>query len=286
MPVYVSTRCLVNGNSVCDVLETYARAGLTNVELGCSHECIGDVSPAEFKKYGLNLIAHHYFLPPPEPLIVNLASQDQALLKRSQEQIRRSIDFCHSTGITLFTFHAGFRADPDEKFMFPKAESVSLYEIAFSTFIASVDDINKYAQDKGVRIAIENNVASDYNVLNGQNPFLLLCEAEEYEKLWERTPSANVGILLDLGHLKVTSHWLNFDKYEFIDKVKDRVFAIHVHENNSIVDEHRKLDETSWCLQVTNRECFADLPVVIECVGLNIEEIVQQVDLMQRIPRG
>ena len=282
MTVYVSTLCLANGSNVFDVLETYAKAGLKNIELGSRHEYIGNLSPAKFTQYGFNLIAHHYFPPSPEPFVVNLASQDPVILKRSKEQIKRSIDFCQSMGIKLFTFHAGFRADPDEKLRF--RQPVTPYDIAFDTFIESVNEINRYAQDREVRIAIENNVLSDYNVVEGQNPFLLLCKAEEFERLWERIPSANVGELLDLGHLKVTSYWLGFDRYEFVDQVsRDRVFAVHVHENNGRLDEHRELDEASWCFEVISRNCFADLPMVIECAGLTIEQVIQQVDLVEKV---
>ena len=146
MPVYVSTSCLTNGSNVFDVLEAYAKAGLRNIELGSAHKYISNLSPAKFTQYGFNLIAHHYFPPSPEPLIVNLASQDTLILKRSKDQIKRSIDFCHSMGIKLFTFHAGFRADPTEKLEFI-GQSVSPYETAFDAFIESVDEINRYAQD-------------------------------------------------------------------------------------------------------------------------------------------
>jgi sugar phosphate isomerase/epimerase len=282
MPVYVSTSCLANGSNVFDVLETYAKAGLRNIELGSPHKYISNLSPAKFARYGFNLIAHHYFPPPHEPLIVNLASYDAVILKRSKDQIKRSIAFCHSLGIKLFTFHAGFRADPTEKLEFI-GQPVTPYETAFDTFVESVNEINRYAKGKGVRIAIENNVLSDYNVVEGQNPFLLLCKAEEFERVWERIPSANVGILLDLGHLKVTSHWLKFDRYEFIDRVEDRVFAIHVHENNGRMDEHRELGETSWCFEVTSRKYFTNLPVVLESSGLIIDQIGQQVSLIEKI---
>jgi len=282
MPVYVSTSCLRNTSNVFDVLKAYAEAGLSNVELGVAHRHVGELSPHGFKRYGFNFLCHHYFPPPAKPFIVNLASQDMMILKQSKEQIKRSIEFCCNLGIRLFTFHAGFRADPDEKFKFHRGQQVAPYETAFNTFLASVEELNSYALERGVGIAIENNVLSDYNVVDGQNPFLLLCEAEEFERLWERIPSANVGILLDLGHLKVTSHWLNFDRYQFIDRVRDRVFAIHLHENNGRLDEHRELDKTSWCFEVISRKYFSGLPVVLESVGLTVNQIVHEVSAIEK----
>lgn len=282
MPIYVSTSCLVNGNDVFDVLETYARAGLRNVELGSHHKYVAGLSPGNFMRYDFNFLVHHYFPPPQMPIIVNLASPNPAILEQSSLHIKTAIDFCHSLGIKLFTFHAGFCLDPDNKFRFPKDQSFN-YEAAFTTFVESVNEINSYAQQRGIKIAIENNVLSEYNVVNGQNRFLLLCRAEEFERLGERIYSANVGITLDLGHLKVTSHWLNFDKYQFIDRAKDKVFAIHIHENKGRVDEHRELDETSWCLEVIGRSGFSKLPIVLESTKLTIEQIIQQVSLMKEV---
>ena len=283
MPIYVSTSCLINGSNIFDVLKTYAQAGLKYVELGSPHEYISSLSPASFKQYDFNLIAHHYFPPPRESFIVNLASQNPVILSQSQVHIERAIEFCHHVGIRLFTFHAGWRADPDVKFRFPQDSLVVPYDTAFSTFIESMDKINSYAQQRGVKIAIENNVLSEYNVVDGQNRFLLLCKADEFERLWERIPSANVGILLDLGHLKVTSHSLNFDRYQFIERVKDRVFALHVHENGDRLDEHRVLDETSWCLEVIGRSGFRKLPIILESTKLSVKQITQQVNLMKEV---
>lgn len=287
MSIYVSTSCLANASNVFEVLEAYAEAGLKNVELGSSPWHTGDLSPHKLKQYGFNFLCHHYFPPPEKPFIVNLASSNPMILQCGTEQIKRSIEFCHYMGIKLFSFHAGFRADPranpNGKFGFPRDKAVTPYETAFDTFVTSVKEINDYALERGISIAVENHVLSDYNVVNGKNPFLLLCEAEEFEKLWTRVPSNNVGILLDLGHLKSTSHWLKFDRYEFIERVKDRVFAIHVHENNGQVDKHMALDETSWCFEIIRRKCFHDIPVVLESFGLTLEQIIQQVSLVERM---
>ena len=271
MTIYISTLCLANGNNMFQVLETYARAGLRNVELNkteTSRNGIDGLSPDKFKQYALGFIAHN-FPHPKEPFIVSLTSQDPMTLKRSRDQIKKAIEFCHSLGIRLFTFHAGFRVDPNNK-----VRRVIPYDTAFATLIESIDEISSYARQMGVKIAVENNVE------DGRSRFPLLYKAEEFERLWQKLPSTNVGILVDLGHVKATSHCLGFDKYEFIDKVKDRVFAFHLNENNGQRDEEKKLDETSWCFEVIGRKCFTKLPVVLEATKVTIDEITQQVSLI------
>lgn len=280
MTVYVSTTCLVNSGNVFEALNDYAELGLKNVELGVSRQQTDDLPVNKFRQYGFAYIVHHYFPPPRQPFIINLASQDAAVLARSREQVIKSLDFCQSLGIRLFSFHGGFRVDPDNGLNFSWQDAVP-HEIAFNTFIESVSEINHYAQERGVRLAVENNVLARHNLVDGQNKICLFCEAEDFTRLWERIPSANMGILLDLGHLKVTSHWLGFDRYEFINRVKDRVFALHVHDNDGEVDNHRPLDATSWCLEIIARKQFRNLPLVLESWKLSPAQVMQQVNLIE-----
>lgn len=283
MAVYVSTNCLRDrSHSIIGVLDAYAGAGLKHVELGTTPESIPGLTMNALRQYDFQFLCHHLFPPPQEPFIINLASQDRGILERSREQLKKSIAFCNSFDIDFFSFHSGFRSDPDIHFNFSRDKAVSHYKIAFNTYIESVEEINNYAQNMGVKIAVENNVLSDYNVINGENPYLLTCRAEEFEELFAAVGSANVGVLLDLGHLKITSHWLGFDKFDFIDRVKDRVFAIHLHDNDELYDAHKMLDETSWCFEVIGSSAFTGLPVVLESANLSIEQIGQQVRLIER----
>jgi len=280
MLVYVSTSCLKNDSDVLNVLKAYKRAGFKNVELGPTYSY--DVNlPSKIKQYDFNFIVHNYFPPPKKPFVINLASQNATILKKSREQIKTSIEFCNRLNIGLFTFHAGFRADPSIKLEFEKSQLVTSYEKALRTFIESVKEINKHAENNGIKIAIENNVLSEYNLVNGRNIFLLMCEYTEFENLFREIPSDNLGALLDLGHLQVTSHWLKFDKYEFVDKLKDKVFLIHVHENNGKVDEHKGLDENSWCLQIISEKFFKKVPVSLESRNLDINEIIRNKKLLE-----
>lgn len=285
MPVYVSTSCLSNGDNVFKVLDTYAKVGLKNIELGSSHKFTENLSPTSFRRYGFNLLCHHYFPPSRSPLIINLASQNKSILKKSREQVKKSVDFCAALSIDLFSVHAGFRADPDksETFTF-QGKKAAPYGRAFATFMESIKEINGYAEERRVRIAVENNVLAGYNMVGGQNPYLLLCQAGEFEDFFAGITSRNVGALLDLGHLNVTANSLGFDRYDFIKRVKVRVFALHVHENNGLVDEHKEVNKTGWYMDIIRN--FNGLPVVIESVNESVEQILKQVKLIEDILRG
>jgi sugar phosphate isomerase/epimerase len=279
--VYVSTACLAGGNDVLQTLDVYAKAKLKNIELGATLSYRDGMEPHLFKRYGFDFIVHNYFPPPRERIIVNLASQDAAILQRSRRQSKDSIDFSHALGLDLFSVHAGFRIEPDENFRFELNGPVAPYDPAFDTFVASVKEINAYAQAKGIRIAIENHGMPERDLSHGRNLAYMLCEAWEFERLWAAVPSANVGMLLDLGHLKVASRSLGFDKEDFMDRVKEKVFSIHVHDNNGRADEHKEVGEGSWCLDVLRRACFPRAKVVTESRELSVKQIAEQVRLLE-----
>lgn len=279
MPVYISSNC-ITGVEVKTVFEDLTRAGLKNIELGA--RALPEGTPLlEVTGMGCNLLAHNYFINPSEPIILNLASSNNKLLRTSREYIFNALDFCYGAGIDLFTIHAGFRADPDLSLKFDTKKPIPEYKKSFDIFVNSVKDINDYARRKGIRVGIENNVLSEANLVNGKNELGLLCEAHEFDELWKRIPSDNLGMLLDLGHLKVTAHSLGFDRYEFIEKVKYKVFAMHIHDNNELVDEHKMLGKESWCLDIIKRPDFKGLPIILESLGLSINDAVQQVKLIE-----
>lgn len=271
MSTHISTACLYG--EVFDVLDLYREAGFRNVELGTSHPYNEKISPATIGEYDFNFLVHNYFPPPREPFIINIASQNRAILKRTLDQLKTGIDLCDYLGTKLFTFHSGFRSDPDLNLWFG-SDHIAPYATAMKTNIQSLIEINKYAEDRGVKIAIENNVLAAYNLVNGKNKILMMCEYWEFEHLFRMVGSDNLGILLDLGHLNVTANTLGFDAEEFIRRSKDRIFAVHLHENNGKVDEHRCPKEGDWSLEIVDKY-FKEIPVVLECRCDDMKEVIK-----------
>lgn len=261
MPIYLSTLCLSREYDLSSTLNIYSKLGIKNIELGL---CKG-YNINILKKYNFNYTVHNYFPPPEESFIINLASQDKQIREKSIVQIKKSIDFCADFNITFFSFHAGFRADPDIKLKFVP-DNIPEYETSFNTFKESVVEIVDYVERNGVKVAIENAALSEYNLIDGQNKLLLMCELWEFERLFNEIKSANLGILLDIGHLKLSSNLLKYDADEFISKLQDKILAVHVHENNGRVDEHRLVKEGDWSLAILNRHFKnSDMPVTLEC---------------------
>ena len=251
MKLYVSTSCLADKYDLSNILNIYDKLDIKNVELGVFKHCNFDATNL-FKQYNFNYIVHHYFPPAKEPFIINLASQNNKILQKSIEQIIKSIDFCNDCNIKIFSFHAGFRVDPDINLKFD-LNNITKYQTSFNTFKESVLKIANYARGKNIKVAIENNVLSKYNLVDGRNKLLLMCEAWEFKKLFQEIKSENLGILLDLGHLKVTSNILKFNANDFIENFKNKIYLVHIHENVGEVDEHKCIKNGDGALKVVQK---------------------------------
>lgn len=273
MVLYFSTSCLSNKISLNNKLAIFNDLSIQNVELSYSDDPTLDFS-AVLNKYDMNYIGHNYFPPPEEDFVINLASPSPENLSRSIEQIKRSISFCNDVNINFFSFHSGFRVDPDLQFCFSKKLVVEPYRIVFQRFLNSLREINEFAEKRNVKISIENNILAPYNLLNGENQLLLMCEEWEFSLLFKTLTSKNIGILLDLGHLKVTGNVLGFKPEDFIQTTIDRIYAIHISENDGTSDQDRVPESGDWVVQILEKY-FADrnIYLILESKFQDIKEL-------------
>ncbi len=278
MNTYVSTSCL-GLKKATDAIEKLSQAGINNIELGSSHiyqEGIEDYVAS----LDCNFLVHNYFPVPKEDFIINIASSNKKILDQSIAQAKRGIDLCVKIKSPIYSVHSGYLVDPEklgEKF---SAEGLVSYKTAFDIFVNSLKEILKYAEDKNIKVAIEPNVVAEFNLKNGKNELLLICEYHEIEDLFKLVNSKNLGILLDLGHLKVTSNWLKFNKDEFVDKVADKVFEIHIHDNDEKSDLHLDIKEDSWPVKIIQKEKFKNIPICLESKISDIEGIKKSLSIL------
>ncbi|EPA05295.1 hypothetical protein BG20_I0163 [Candidatus Nitrosarchaeum limnium BG20] len=192
----------------------------------------------------------------------------------------KAIDVCCEIESPIFTFHAGFTVDPIELGKrFPRTGVVER-KIAIDTFIDSSYKILDYARSFGIKIAMELNVVQKFNLDHGKNKLLLFAEYDETMIFLKNFKKNEIGILLDLGHTSVTSHWLNFDKDEFTEKIKKFVSVIHISNNNGLQDQHKQL--TTDCWQVSKLKRFKNKPITLETMNLTIDEIKNNINIANK----
>ena len=142
-------------------------------------------------------------------------------------------------------------------------------------FYDSLGILIDYAKKSGIRIAMEPNVVEKFNLINGKNKLLLMSDYDEISDLYNMISKNDLGILLDLGHTAVTSYWLNFNKDEFVKNCLDKVFAIHISNNNGMKDQHKSLTNTCW--QVTKLKMFKKIPIILETMNLDVTQIKENI---------
>lgn len=262
MTVYVSTAAVSAPRELWAILAAYRDVGIDRVELGfCDLDDVHALGP-RLRSLGLDYLVHNYFPPPPDPFVLNLASSDRELARRSLEMVLEAIDLTAELGAPFYSVHAGWITDPigfdGTSFVLPdprpgeEAEARSRLADALGVALAR-------AEERDVGMLLENNVCTDD--LRGK---LLVLEADDLTALLRELGSSRLGLLLDTGHLNVTARTLGFDRLAFVDTVASYVRALHVHDNDGVVDQHRPIESGTWVQALLRRPVFAGVPVTVE----------------------
>ena len=109
--IYISTTFSKDGSKVTDIIRICHDLGLDNLELGSNHCYEKDIKNNTIFNTGKYLV-HNYFPPPEESFVLNIASFNEKIRKRSLEQAVSAMEFCSDIGANLYTFHPGFLSDP------------------------------------------------------------------------------------------------------------------------------------------------------------------------------
>jgi len=274
--IYVSTNCLRNPKNVIKVLQEYEKANFGNVELGSVHSFF---NIKELKQFNFNFLIHGYFPPPKTKLIFNLASVNKTIRKRSIKLAKDAIRLCCDIESPLYTFHAGFSTDPKKLGNRFSQKNIVDKEKSIKIFVESVTDIIDYAKIYGIKIAMEPNVVEKFNLTNDKNELLLFSDIDDIKQFYNIFNKKDVGLLLDLGHTAVTSHWLNFDKNVFVNFCKDKVMAIHVSNNNGKNDQHLSLTKNCW--KTSKLKIFKNIPITLETMNLDIKKIKSNIKIAE-----
>ena len=277
--IFVSTNCIPGLQSIISRVSMYQRSGLNAIELG-GGITVSDNSLSQITQTEARFLIHNYFPPPIDAFVLNLASDNNDILRRSLDMVSNAIDFAAHIGAPFYSVHAGFITDPEffdgNSFVFPSPRSPDQADYAINRFTTAMKTVVDHAERRGVGILIENNVCSEQ--LRGK---LLLQTAEEFLPLFSVLQSSHLGLLLDTGHLNVSARTLGFDRMSFIDKMVPYIKAMHIHDNDGIADTHQPIRPDSWVLDILRRPEFAALPLVVEAKFNSMTELCRHVEWLR-----
>lgn len=252
--------------SLRELLADLTLAGVKAIELGWAPPRIDLRLPDELAALPAHWLVHNYFPPALEPFVLNLASQDAVNLQRSRDFAGAAIRLSAQLGAPFYSVHCGFLAEFEPGSLGRQLNYAEIcdYERGYETFLQSLRLLLGAARDAGIRLLVEPNVVAPFNLVAGRNRLLLLVEPPEFTRLRADLPDPRLGILLDLGHLKVSATTLGFAPADFIDAVAPVVGAFHLHDNDGTADQHQPVAPGSWTLEVIRQARFAGRPVVVE----------------------
>jgi len=272
--IYISTTVFRN-KDLKNILETCLKHGFTNIELGSNvnysnayHDLL-----LKFSNTPMRFLLHGYFPRPKDDFVLNLASNNEEILQKSIQHCKHTIDLSAKLKAPFYSIHAGyaFNASPDDLghplLKLPRIP----YQQAYKTLQTSMSELCEYAQKVKVRLAIENNVVTNFNLEDGKNTVLLIADELEAVKFNELVCSPNLFYLIDLGHLKITSTSLGFDISHYLKKILPFTLAFHLSDNNSMEDQHLSFNKEAWFKDIVRRN--KDKFFILEAQNLETKQI-------------
>ena len=235
-----------------------------------------------FSKYPKKKLIHIYFPAPKNPFVINLASEDKNILNKSIEHSKLNIQRTSKYDLPFYAVHAGFCIDPKISSLGKLIKGKKEFDRSRNRniFYKSLNELVKYAIDFGVDLLIENNVLSAKNFLGNNSKNIFLCvESDEIIKVLDQINSPNIGLLLDTGHLKVSSTSLGKNLFEEVSRILPYVKAVHHSDNDGFSDNNKAIDENYWFLPF-----MKDLNKshhVLEVKNINAESIKTQLKILK-----
>jgi sugar phosphate isomerase/epimerase len=194
-----------------------------------------------------SITLHNYFPPPKEPFVFNLASMRQEIVDASIKHAKHVIDLSAMIGAKYYSFHAGYLIDPDVSELGQKINKrkINDRQASKALFIERVNQVSRYAADKNVKLLIENNVLSYNNYQEFKLNPLLMVDHQETEEIIANTDD-NVGLLVDVAHLKVSANTLGFSAPGYLKDFKEKISAYHFSDNEGLEDSNDVVSHESW----------------------------------------
>lgn len=279
--IFVSSSCLKGRTGRFEkdflhVLKVYERIGITNIELGAAHDYVSDLKPLfDFKrKNDANFILHCNFPPVKENFMLNIASCDEKIRDVSLKAAQASIDMCRKLDSKLFSLNGGFLCDFDRSMR--RLNDLSDYEGAYSRCIDSLQTLTDISSQYGIRLAVENHYVSEG---------VMFTDISEFRRLLKDIRKNDLGVLIDLGHLKLNSVVYGKDQESFISEVKDRIMELHIHQIRegvgvSFGDDHRMIRDKS-VLDIVPKDVLKRASLTLESNQLSPEEILLGVNIIE-----
>ena len=254
-------------------------AGIKFIELSGGKYSATLLSDLQALNPEINFQIHNYFPPPQDPFVINLGSLDPVIGERSIAHVEQALQWCTALGADRYSFHAGFLLDPKVDELGKRIPSRHLYDRdeCIEVFVSRVSRLAGIAKKVGIDLMVENNVLSAKNAAEFSSNPLLMCEPNECYQVMDLLP-ANVHLLIDVAHLKVSANSLNFNLSRMFDVCHERIAGYHLSDNNGLEDSNKPFGEDAWFWQHVNPDVNY---FTVEVYGCTPSQLISQANLVR-----
>ncbi|MBI2998209.1 MAG: sugar phosphate isomerase/epimerase [Deltaproteobacteria bacterium] len=231
-------------------------------------------------------IPHNYFPAPRVPFVLNLASLREEIRERSIEHCKKALRMAAMAGAPFYSAHAGFCVDPAPADLGQKLplQNERPREEYWRRFVEAVKFLAEEARRLNIKFLVENNVVAPMNVSpSGQHP-LLCASFDEMGRLMKAVKNPALGVLLDTGHLKVSSLTLGFRPEVFLGALREHVHGIHHSDNDGSEDTNHPITDKYWFLPYTPH--YKGAYHILEVHDQTIAQIREQYRLLEKAAKG
>ena len=244
--IYISTSSFKNITAY-NAATLLKNKNITNIELSGGMYDQNYISNLHTLKDKCNFLIHNYFPPPKTPFVFNLASFNSKVVDKSLNLAYNAVDLANLLGSKFVSLHAGFLFDPKASELGKTIKRCHLQDRIKSKdlFISRINQVALYAKKEKIRILIENNVFSYANKKEfSTNPFLMV-DCKESLEILNKT-NDNVALLVDLGHLNVSSKTEGFCRINFLNSTNKFIGGYHLSDNDRFSDSNGLICEDTW----------------------------------------
>ncbi len=266
-PVFVSTGGFKS--SALDAVRFLQKSGLTHIELS-GGKCTPGMQGSLRKLSPESTFQLHNYFPPPEvPFVLNLCDPDPVGRARSLSFVCAAIELGVEFGSRTYSFHAGFLGTP------AVTELGGTWKVAdrlgvdqgIEIFVAAVQQVHEFAQERGVQLLVENNVLNGSTSEACGEDILLMTSPTGIRAVMNLLPPG-VQLLLDVAHLRVSARTLGFDQMEALRDLTDLIGGYHLSDNDGLADCNEPVRDDSWFWGALSSEVgFVTLEVNPAVVG-------------------
>lgn len=275
--IYVSSSC-ARVEHISDAVNEIVSHGIQNIELSGGTQQYPGINEdllrikAECKT---RYLLHNYFPPSSEPFVLNIASCNRSIQEQSLLFVKDSLETASLLQSPLYALHPGYRndmvLDSSGEYFIPTGEPAKK-EDALDILEQSVRTLCKEAEGYGMMFGVENLFPG------AEDNFSLLCTETEIDWLFRRCADIrNLGLLIDLGHAKISAHLIGFDRDAFIDalveKYAGKILGLHISDNHGKTDDHLMPEKDNWMLRFIKRHHLQRVPITIEARNARLQDI-------------